>query len=114
MAEEPEELQLEKAVARVSLKSDAASPPVVTRDEVRCLLEALRFPESTEYYIPPRALTSPSLWDEEQARVEVVSLKCTRALTLSSESSAGQSSQMNQVYEHLLTELARLQPYEAA
>ena len=110
-----EELEFEHAVSRVFLRADAGSPPEVTREEVRCMLSALKFPAySQACCAPPRALTSPSAWDEDQAVFEVVDLKCRRALVLISSSSAGQSHSMGDVYAHLLLERSRLQPFEAA
>ena len=107
-----EELAFEEAVSRVYCQADAGSPPEVTRDEVRCILALLKFPAATSDYFPLRSLSSPSAWDEDMAVFGVVDLKCRRAVPLISSSSAGQSTQLNQVREHLERERSRLQPYE--
>ena len=112
--EPEEELVFESAVSRVYCRADAGTPPEVSREEVRCLLAALRFPPPISDYYPPRSTTSPSVWDEELAVFQIVDLKCRRAAPLISSSSAGQSTQLNQVREHLERERSRLQPYEAA
>jgi hypothetical protein len=52
---------------------------------------------------------------ERWQRVALASTKqCRRAVVLISSSSAGQSAGMSEVYQHLILERARLQPYEAA
>jgi hypothetical protein len=104
----PEELRLEEAVCRVALKAAADSPPVVTTAEVRCLLEATATTLTDE-----DTATDYTTWDEQQAAHEVNLLHLSRSAALISESSAGQSSHMNQVYEHWLAMAEISEPWAA-
>jgi hypothetical protein len=105
----PEELRLEEAVCRVSLKAAASSPPEVTTAEVRCLLEATATTLTDE-----DTATDYTTWDEEKAAHEVLKLHLNRSAALISESSAGQSSHMNQVHEHWRVLATAYEPWSAA
>jgi hypothetical protein len=104
----PEEIRLEEAVSRVSLKGAADVPPVVSREEVRCLLEA------QAYTLEDEAGVEYLTWDERRATFEMCMLKANRSSALAAESSAGLSTQYNQVHEHWLAMAAIYEPWAAA
>jgi hypothetical protein len=105
----PEELRLEEAVARVSLRASACSPPEVTASRVRQILKenpvARSDPSTGEDYLA---------WDEPEAIHRVWLEKAGLSSPLSDSSSAGQSSSMSQVHLHCLRMAAITQPYRAS
>jgi hypothetical protein len=104
----PEEIRLEEAVCRVLLKGAADVPPVVSREDVRCLLEA------TASTLEDEAGVEYIEWDERRATFEVWMLKANRSSALTAESSAGLSTQHNQVHEHCLAMAAIYEPWVCA
>jgi hypothetical protein len=104
----PEEIRLEEAVSRVALKGAADVPPLVSKDEVRCILE------SHPLTLEDEAGLEYVSWDERASTFEVWMLKANRSSALTAESSAGLSTQHNQVHEHCLAMAAIYEPWVCA